>query len=329
MTKQEAESYLKGEVKDTSLEVKEEVKEVNEPQEPSSLESNPEKSVTDESRGTDSQTESVLDYHDEVSEKNQTEDKSPKKRFTREDRQKHAFKMEKEKRRRITEQLRLREEEVKDLKERLEKYQNLQRADFNSDEEYSDYRMDWKLAQRELREKTQALEERKRLEDRRDRIEENKRRVNLCFPSENERNQYQNLITEGEVSFGENHPEYGVKTFSEFLASEPDLTLVRYLEDSENSPRLLRHFLLKPDTAKRIMSMKNPLNKVMELRALESRMVSYFSKKNQEKNQENHTPEKRLPQTGSIARSNSLSSGVKYNQAWSKKDAESWLQSRR
>jgi len=215
------------------------------------------------------------------------------------------------------------------LKADLEKYKGLTEADFNGNkEQYDDYRFNqrWNTAMvdRLQKEVDEGQEELTR--------EENtaiaEERLMKCFPDEVERGKYLLLANDAEENFGVKHPQYGFTKFSEFLMSEPDKTILSYLQDSDNSPKLIRHFIMKPEAAERIMKMRNPLNKVVELKALENRMLQMEKVRAAKEPTQPLTPvKKELPNTGKIIQNANINDGFDFSKPMSEKDAIRYFKS--
>ena len=138
------------------------------------------------------------------------------------------------------------------------------------------------------------------------------------------------LVADAEQNFGTKHPEYGYNKFSEFLMSEDDKTILTYLQDSDNSPKLIRHFIMKPEAADRIMRMKNPFNKMFELKSLENRMLQMEKVRAAKETKPLAPPpvKKELPDTGKIIQNSNINPGFELKQGMSEADAIKYFKSK-
>lgn len=254
---------------------------------------------------------------------------TPKKVPTHEEKIKHSFAKEKRRNKDLQAKLDAKTKELEALKADLEKYKGLTEADFNGNkEQYDDYRFNqrWNTAMvdRLQKEVDEGQEELSR--------EENtalaEERLMTCFPDEVERGKYLLLANDAEENFGVKHPEYGFAKFSEFLMSEQDKTILSYLQDSDNSPKLIRHFIMKPEAADRIMKMRSPLNKVIELKSLENRMLQMEKVRAAKEPTQPLTPvKKELPNTGKIIQNANINDGFDFTKPMSEKDAIRYFKS--
>lgn len=251
-------------------------------------------------------------------EKVETEDKNKKKGkpYTQEEKTRHAFAKEKSRRKAV-------EAELADLKEKLKKYEGLSLEHFKNDQEaYNDYKLDRRFDE----EKVKRLETEQAELVNEEAAETARRRVEACFPDEAEQTKYQNLIARAESDFSSMHPEVGTKSFSEFLLSEKDHSVISYLQDSENAPKLIRHFIYKPEAAQKIMSMSNPYKKFIELQQLENRMLMH-ERLVAQKAEQPKIEKKVLPNTGKIVQNNKMNTGdeIDWTKPMSKRDAEAYF----
>ena len=221
--------------------------------------------------------------------------------------------------------------EIETLKADLEKYKGLTENDFGGNkEQYDDYRFNqrWNNAMVERLQK--EVDENENLIRSEENAEIAQERLMACFPDEVERGKYLMLANDAEQNFGLKHPEYGFKSFSEFLMSEEDKTVLAYLQDSDNSPKLIRHFINKPDVVDKIMKMRSPINKVVALNNLESRMIQ-MEKVRAAKETVPTKPlapvKKELPDTGKIIQNANINEGFDFSKPMSEKDAIRYFQS--
>lgn len=270
---------------------------------------------------------------EESPEKVESVEKETKKVPTQQEKIAHSFAREKAKRKEAQAKLDAKIKEIEALKAELEKYKGLTEQDFGGNkEQFDDYRFNqrWNnaMVERLQKEVDEGQSELRRQEN----SELAETRLNNCFPDELERGRYQMLVVDAEQNFGQKHPEYGCNKFSEFLMSEDDKTILTYLQDSDNSPKLIRHFIMKPESAERIMRMKNPFNKMFELRQLEQRMLQ-MEKVRAAKDTPAPAPtpapvKKELPDTGKIIQNSNINTGVELKQGMSEADAIRYLKSK-
>lgn len=266
---------------------------------------------------------------EENPEKVEAVNEDKKKVPTQQDKIAHSFAKEKAKRREAQAKLNEKLKEIEELKERLKKFEGLTLEDFKGDNNsYNDYRFDqkWntKMVERLQKEYDEGSETLRREEN----TELAQERLENCFPDVNEQNRYKMMVADAETNFGMKHPEYGYNKFSEFLMSEEDGTVLSYLQDSDNSPKLIRHFIMKPEVVDRIMKLRNPYNKVYELKQLENRMLQYERTK-ATKAKITAPVKKELPDTGKIVQnSNSLNTGLTLDKPMTEAEAIRYFQSK-
>lgn len=279
------------------------------------------------SSNTDNDLEKVNDSNSEQP----NSEPNKKKSYTQEEKQRHAFAKEKNKRRDVEAKLEAKMKEIEALKAQIKKYEGLTKENFKGDEEaFTDYKIDQRLG----KEKVARLEREYYDEEHEMKMAEAQSiadyRISMNYPDEKERNDYQNLVIEAENNFANLHPEIGYNRFSEFLMSEPDHTLIDFLEDSDNSPKLIRHFIKKPEAALKIMSMKNPYMKMIELKSLENRMLQHERIQAAQKKSINTNQVREIPNTGKvITNNNKQNSSIDWDKPWTKADAERYLNRKR
>ena len=248
-----------------------------------------------------------------------------KKKYTPLEKQQFAFKMQKARRKKAEEALAARNKEIEELKAQLEKYKGLSLEDFGNDQEkYMDYRLDQRLGNEKVKSMTDQYD-RERMElEMQEAAEIANTRLENCYPDEEERNKYQALIQNAETNFASMHPEIGFNKFSDFLLSETDRSVLQYLQDSDNAPKLINHFIHKPEAALRIMTMRNPNMKFLELKQLENRMIQH--ERMVKSRTATKAPEvKKLPDTGKTLTNSTIDTGIDWNRPWSKQDAINYI----
>ena len=240
------------------------------------------------------------------------EDKSKvkrKKSYSKEERQKHAFKLQRDK-------LKQSQDRIKELEEKLSKYDGLSKDKFEKEDDYIDYKVDMSSDKRELeRLKQERIQQ--QIEYAKDVSEQ---RILDNFTDSQEQEEYRKLLNIATHNFSALHPEYGIDNFADLIAE--DKTVLEYLADSDNAPRLIRHFIAKPESLLKIMRMTSPLNKHAALDKMEQAMVNYFRTKN--------VKVKPLQSTGRVVnnRINNTSDTDKWNKKWSAQDALNYIKQR-
>lgn len=227
------------------------------------------------------------------------------KKYTRAERQKHAFKVQRDK-------LKESKARIKELEDKLAKYDGLDKDKFDSEDKYIDYKIDMKSDKREL-ERLKNEQTAQQMEYANDLAEQ---RIKNNFSNEQEEQEYRQLLDVAMNNFDRLHPEYGIKNFAD-LVSE-DRTVLEYLADSDNAPRLIRHFIAKPESLLKIMNLSSPLNKHAALDRMEQSMMAYYRSKNITK--------KPLPSTGRVVNNKMTTVNTdKWNKKWSAADALNYL----
>lgn len=234
-----------------------------------------------------------------------TESNNNNKKYTRAERQKHAFKVQRDK-------LKESKARIKELEDKLAKYDGLDKDKFDSEDKYIDYKIDMKTDKREL-ERLKNEQTAQQMEYANDLAEQ---RIKNNFSNEQEEQEYRQLLDVAMNNFDRLHPEYGIKNFAD-LVSE-DRTVLEYLADSDNAPRLIRHFIAKPESLLKIMRLSSPLNKHAALDKMEQSMMAYYRSKNITK--------KPLPSTGRVVNNKMTTVNTdKWNKKWSAADALNYL----
>lgn len=274
--------------------------------------------VEDKDKSTSDETVSSVEDKDKDMSKSNDNDKSKSeasndnvntetnnKKYTRAERQKHAFKVQRDK-------LKESKARIKELEDKLAKYDGLDKDKFDSEDKYIDYKIDMKTDKREL-ERLKNEQTAQQMEYANDLAEQ---RIKNNFSNEQEEQEYRQLLDVAMNNFDRLHPEYGIKNFAD-LVSE-DRTVLEYLADSDNAPRLIRHFIAKPESLLKIMRLSSPLNKHAALDKMEQSMMAYYRSKNITK--------KPLPSTGRVVNNKMTTVNTdKWNKKWSAADALNYL----
>ena len=263
----------------------------------------------DKSKSTSDEIVSSVEDKDksksEASNDNVTTESNNNKKYTRAERQKHAFKVQRDK-------LKESKARIKELEDKLAKYDGLDKDKFDSEDKYIDYKIDMNSDKREL-ERLKNEQTAQQMEYANDLAEQ---RIKNNFSNEQEEQEYRQLLDVAMNNFDRLHPEYGIKNFAD-LVSE-DRTVLEYLADSDNAPRLIRHFIAKPESLLKIMRLSSPLNKHAALDKMEQSMMAYYRSKNITK--------KPLPSTGRVVNNKMTTVNTdKWNKKWSAADALNYL----
>jgi len=166
----------------------------------------------------------------------------PKRKYTHEERVAHAFSIEKQKRKEQHAKDRAR---IKELEDELARVKGLRLSDFdNNVDNYTDYR----LKEREMQDEVKFTKERMEREESEELARETERRVNLSFPTEEERDDYNDLIrTNG-------------KQFLEALNEvDPNGVVLDYLNSVDKYPIVLQKLMTDMDALKHVFRDKDPV----------------------------------------------------------------------
>jgi hypothetical protein len=166
----------------------------------------------------------------------------PKRKYTHEERVAHAFSIEKQKRKEQHAKDRAR---IKELEDELARVKGLRLSDFdNNVDNYTDYR----LKEREMQDEVKFTKERMEREESEELARETERRVKLSFPTEEERDDYNDLIrTNG-------------KQFLEALNEvDPNGVVLDYLNSVDKYPIVLQKLMTDMDALKHVFRDKDPV----------------------------------------------------------------------
>lgn len=279
------ESETKAEVEETKVETAEN-ETANSPKKEENADTDtPKEEVKDEAK-PDNSNEKV------VAENDASQENVEKKEPSKQEKIDYAFKKEKAKRKRLEQRIRELEEENKKYKD------NLKLEDFgNKTEDYYNYLVDKKFNEKE--------QERLREEYSLSRQEEynaiNEQRVNACFPDENSKNVYNNLIQKQGPAF--------VKELDE---EDPDQVVLGYLDDCDVAPLMIQILMTNDQYKNQVLSKHSPYMKLRALEDLENRIKyaqAEMAKRNStvpEKNEDTkpvETPKPAIPVVGSVTKS--------------------------
>lgn len=168
--------------------------------------------------------------------------KPPKRKFTHEERVAHAFSIEKQKRK---EQHAKDKARIKELEDELARVKGLRLEDFqNNVENYTDYRLKEQAMQNEVKTTKERIER----EEADDLAKETERRVNLSFETEEERDDYNDLIREN-----------GPKFMEALNKHDPDGVVLDYLNHVEKYPVVLRELMTNMKALGYVFRDKDPV----------------------------------------------------------------------
>jgi hypothetical protein len=181
------------------------------------------------------------------------------------------------------------ESQISNLKAQLMKYNAVNQENLKDD---VDKLTDLKIAKGLVQNQINGLEAQKNsvLEDEAE-MQANQiheQRVAACFSDEAEIEHYHTLL------------ENGRDKFINFLNKvDPDQTVLQYLDDCDISPLMVRVLMTNPQVLRKVVEKTNPMSKMFELRALESRIGLDMKLRQVKTNKSPNNQSKKLPSTGS------------------------------
>lgn len=193
------------------------------------------------------------------------------------------------------------EERIKELEAENAKFKDLKLENFNNDnQQYIDYLWEQKSREQEQRNlETELYSQRAK-----DAEEVNNRRIEACYPDENDRKIYTQMIA-----------EHGKDLVAKLDEADPEHAILAYLDDSDLSPILIRVLMTKPDIRNEILSKSSPYTRTLAMAKLESNVRNAQAIIARRNNNNNKKPS--IPVVGSVTKSDNISNskGVKdYNQ---------------
>ena len=214
------------------------------------------------------------DSNDDVLNEKKQVEKSKKKhskkadKFSKQERANYAFTKLKNKHREKVDRLNA---EIDELKKNLEKYKNMKKEDFKSEEDFLDAKLNSKIDTRELERKTSELDEA--------RVQRNQAKVNHFYRTDDEKRRYKEVW------------QLGVKSgILEKIGN--DKVLTDFILDSDFSPKLLEHFILADGALERIIHLDDK-RKEFELYSLEKRLEAFLNNTNFNKPKKSGATERR------------------------------------
>lgn len=204
--------------------------------------------------------------------------------------------------------LKAKDDEIASLKSRLAKYEAVTAEDLGNDpEKIADLRTDKRMLKHDIDRLTAEREEIANEAAQEEADDVHTQRVNACFSDDKEKEHYYGLL------------ERNREAFIGFLAkTDPDNSILNYLDDCSNSPLLVRAMLSQPKLVIDIVKKRNPINKVMDLRALENRILLDRKVRSKPGFQKSGSPANKLPSTGKQVGSGGANSSptVRNKQYW-------------
>lgn len=210
------------------------------------------------------------------------EDKKPsdKRQYTKQEKIDYAFQKEKAKQKKL-------EARIRELEAQLAEKKNLTIEDFdNKVGDYVNYAVDRKDKEREKAQIEEALNESRRAEY--DAM--NQRKVDFCFPDENEKAIYNKLLAE--------HGQEFLKTLDD---NDPQEAVLGFLDDSDVAPILVRILMTSKTHRDQILSKHSPYAKQRAMEALENSVKFAMAKLTKQKNVEEKV-KPAMPIVGSVTK---------------------------
>lgn len=212
---------------------------------------------TEKVTGNDKPDEGKKDKPD--AEKNPAKDDvPPSKKYSKDERMAHAFAREKQKRKEQKEKY---EAKIKDLTEKLEKYKGLKLEDFGGN---TDDFVNWKLEEQKMQEEVKLAKQRIEDNDAQDLREETERRVNLSFGTAEERQEYEELISNKWPSFKQALDKF-----------DPEHVVINYLSSLEKYPLVLKKLMTDMDALKMVFRDRSPRMIEDNLHTLAKEVLGY------------------------------------------------------
>lgn len=213
----------------------------------------------------------------EEDEKKASDRKPPKQKYSHAERVAHAFSIEKQKRK---EQHAKDQARIKELEEKLKKYEGLKLDDFEGNVENF---TNWKLEERDLQNEVKTTKERIEREEAEMMARETERRVNLSFESDEERDDYNELIRN-------NGPQF----YEALQKHDPKGVVLDYLNSVEKYPIVLRELMTNMDSLRYVFRDKDPVMLRINLAAFTKELLD--GKAPEKKQETEKQPEQTKPQ---------------------------------
>lgn len=222
-------------------------------------ETKPEETKADDTKAEDDKAKPE-DKPDEDKDKPEDENKDkrpPKQKYSHEERIAHKFAKEKQRRKADREKY---EARIKELEDQLEREKGLKLEDFNNNT--PDY-MDYKLRERDKQNEVQNLKQRIEQDDAEAMRQETERRIELSFPDENDRAEYERLIETRGGEFYDALQKYDTEN-----------TVLKYLNGLDKYPIVLQKLMTDNDALATVFRNKDPEEMRYQLRKLTEELLS-------------------------------------------------------
>lgn len=213
----------------------------------------------------------------EKDEKKPSDRKPPKQKYSHAERVAHAFSIEKQKRK---EQHAKDQARIKELEEKLKKYEGIKLSDFQGDVENF---TNWKLEERDMQNEVKQTKARVEREEAEMIAQETERRINLSFDNEEERDEYNELIKT-------NGPDF----YAALQKHDPNGVVIDYLNSVEKYPIVLRELMTNMDALRTVFRDKDPVMLRINLAAFTKDLLE--GKKEPEPESTEKQPEQTKPQ---------------------------------
>jgi hypothetical protein len=176
--------------------------------------------------------------------KDKSDKRPPKQKYTHEERTAHKFAQEQRRRREEKQKRQEAEKRVKELEAELEKYKGLTLKDFeNNVENWTN----WKLKERDMQNEVESTKKDMERQEAEAAARETERRVNLSFESEEERDDYNELIRTN-----------GPKFYEALQEADPNGVVLDYLNSVEKYPIVLKKLMTDMDALRHVFRDKDP-----------------------------------------------------------------------
>lgn len=176
--------------------------------------------------------------------KDKSDKRPPKQKYTHEERTAHKFAQEQRRRREEKQKRQEAEKRVKELEAELEKYKGLTLKDFEDNVENW---TNWKLKERDMQNEVEATKKDMERQEAEAAARETERRVNLSFESEEERDDYNELIRTN-----------GPKFYEALQEADPNGVVLDYLNSVERYPIVLKKLMTDMDALRHVFRDKDP-----------------------------------------------------------------------
>lgn len=180
----------------------------------------------------------------DTKEESKSEKQPPKKQFSHEERTAHAFAQEKAKRKALREENEKLKERNKQIEAELEKYKGLTLDDFEG--KVGDF-TDWRIKEHEMQQELQRNREAIASKENEAICLETDRRVQMSFDTQEERDEYYELVNNNWKAFADALKEH-----------DPRGVILETLNDEEMYPKVLKELMSNMDALKYVFREKTP-----------------------------------------------------------------------